>query len=117
MKVEIEFVKDVVGHDLDTIQQMYNDWNNSPSLKTRAKSSVNDLITDKESVPLDGLVSKGDPQPVQKPDIEAFVNNFISQKLYDYGLIEHHSFCQRGSVKGDLIYKDLKESIERLLSC
>lgn len=41
MKVEIEFVRDIVGHDLETIQQMYNDWNNLPSLKVRAKSSVN----------------------------------------------------------------------------
>ena len=41
MKVEIEFVRDIVGYDLETIQQMYNDWNNLPSLKVRAKSSVN----------------------------------------------------------------------------
>ena len=26
MKVEIEFVRDIVGHDLDTIKQMYKDW-------------------------------------------------------------------------------------------
>lgn len=30
MKVEIEFVSDIVGHDIDTIKQMYKDWYNSP---------------------------------------------------------------------------------------
>lgn len=35
MKVEIEFVADIVGHNIETIKQMYNDWCNSPKIQTK----------------------------------------------------------------------------------
>lgn len=43
MKVEIEFVRDIVGHDLNTIRQMYNDWNNSPPT-TKNYLSIGDRV-------------------------------------------------------------------------
>lgn len=42
MKVEIEFVRDIVGHNVATMKQMYSDWLKSPLSKS-VKAVEHDL--------------------------------------------------------------------------
>ena len=45
MKVEIEFVRDIVGHDIATIQQMYEDWSGTQQ-KNISANGVDELLNE-----------------------------------------------------------------------
>ncbi len=93
-KVELKFVMDIVGHDEETIRQMYNDWISSP--KYRGHNLHLEVKENPDAIEYLGLISCIEllekvkahlieiletTESLNKEDIEICINGCFIEKL------------------------------------
>jgi hypothetical protein len=80
MKVEIEFVRDLIGHDIATIEQMYGDW-------TQQKNIIENGAVAEEIEKLKNLIEElymfhEDPSPNHRrsDEFSTFLKNQVEKR-------------------------------------